>query len=54
MTVLVHYGTFLVHFIMLAPKCHVFYILVCKRKIFLSILMVGVICVHFSQLIYHC
>ena len=29
-------------------KCHVFYILVCTRKIFLSILMPSVICVHFS------
>ena len=35
-------------------KCHVFAFLVCKRKIFLSILMSGVICVHFSQLVDHC
>ena len=30
------------------------YILVCKRKIFLSILMADVNCVHFSQLVDHC
>ena len=32
-------------------KCHVFTVLVCKRKIFLSMLMASVIRVHFSQLI---
>ena len=32
-------------------KCHVFTFLVCKRKIFLSILMASIICVHFSQLV---
>ena len=33
-------------------KCHV-YIIACKRRIFLSILMASVICVHFSQLVDH-
>ena len=28
-------------------RCHVFYILICKRKIFLSILTSSVLCVHF-------
>ena len=35
-------------------KCHVFTFLVRKRKIFLSIVMASVICVHFSQLVDHC
>jgi hypothetical protein len=35
-------------------KCHVFTFLVCKRKIFLSIVMASVICVHFSQVVDHC
>jgi hypothetical protein len=35
-------------------KCHVFHILVCKRKTCLSTVMANVICVHFSQLIDHC
>ena len=52
--VLVYWSTFWVHFTMLAPKCDVFYILECKRKIFLSILMACVICVHFNQLVDHC
>ena len=30
-----------------------FYILVCKKKIFLSIQMASVICVHLSQLVDH-
>lgn len=34
-------------------KRHVFYILVCMRKLFLSILMPCVICVHFGQLVNH-
>jgi hypothetical protein len=34
-------------------KCHVFYILVCKRKVFMSILMPSVIGVHFRQLVDH-
>ena len=32
-------------------KCHVFTFFVCKRKMFLSILMPSVICLHFSQLV---
>ena len=32
-------------------KCRV---LVCKRKIFLSILISSVICVHYYQLVEHC
>jgi hypothetical protein len=35
-------------------KCHVFYIVVCKRKISLSILMASIICLHFGQLLDHC
>jgi hypothetical protein len=35
-------------------KRHLYTFLVCKRKIFLSILMPNVICVHFGQLIDHC
>ena len=35
-------------------KCDVFYMLVCKRKILLSILMACIICVYFSQLVDHC
>jgi hypothetical protein len=34
-------------------KFHGVYILLCKRKIFLSILMSSVICVHISQLVDH-
>ena len=34
-------------------KYQVFTFLVCKRKIFLSILMATIICVHFSQLVEH-
>ena len=34
-------------------KCHVFYILVCKRNILLSVLMASVIFVKFSQLVDH-
>ena len=32
-------------------KCHVF---TCKKKVFFSIQMISVICVHFSQLVDHC
>ena len=36
-------------------KCHVFTFLnLCKRKVFLSIRMPSVICVHFSQFVDHC
>jgi hypothetical protein len=35
-------------------KCHILKILVCKKKIFLSILMASVICVHCSQLVDQC
>ena len=34
-------------------KCRVVYVLVCKRKIFLSLRMSSAFCVRFSQLIDH-
>ena len=46
----IHWADIIVH---TNGKCHVFTFLVCKRKIFLSILMLSVICVHFSQLVDH-
>ena len=35
-------------------KCHVVYISICERKIVLSVLVLNVICSHFSQLVDHC